>query len=87
MNNGYQWLLWQDKFKPPAPLNSAEEKLTRQQSPYLKLSLADRSGEIGANLWDVTPQQILEFSAGKVVEATGKISSYKDRLQVDIQTL
>lgn len=68
-------------------IKSAEEKLTRQQSPYLKLSLADRSGEIGANLWDVTPQQILEFSAGKVVEATGKISSYKDRLQVDIQTL
>lgn len=65
----------------------SENKLTKQQKPYLKLSFADRTGEISGNLWDVTKEQIENIVAGLVVNVTGRITAFREQLQVNINQL
>ncbi len=70
-----------------ALLKDAQLKTTRTGSPFLALRLADRTGEISGNLWDVTENQVAQFQAGVVVYVAGQVESYQDQLQFRIQEL
>lgn len=60
---------------------------TRAGKPYLVLEVADRSGEIGGPIWD----QVEEFQrlcqAGQFVRLSGQVQSYRDKLQLKIDTV
>lgn len=71
----------------PFLIKSSQVKVTKKQSQYIKLLLSDQSGQLNTNLWDATPQQIEKLTAGQIVVITGKISSYHDNLQIDIQNI
>ena len=65
----------------------SETKLTKQQKPYLKLDFADKTGDINGNLWDTTSEQINIFKAGTVISLNATVSSYQQRLQLEINQL
>lgn len=70
-----------------ALIKSADVKMTKTQKEYISFSFSDKSGNISANLWDATEQQIDEFLPGKIVKITGKKSKYQGKDQLSIQSI
>lgn len=70
-----------------ALIQDAQVRTARNGSQYLSLTFSDPTGTIGANLWDVTAEQVADFLPGRVVYLTGQGSSYQDKLQLTLQTL
>ncbi len=60
---------------------------TRQNKPYLKLTLGDRSGHIGANIWDDIEHWDPLCTEDDVVGVRGRVGLYQDRLQLKIQSI
>jgi 3'-5' exoribonuclease len=61
---------------------------------YLSLELADRSGRIGASIWEDSANPDLQFDelrdalqVGDVVKVQGKVVSYRDRLYLNVERL
>lgn len=70
-----------------ALIKEAAAKTTNAGKPYLALTLADASGEIGGMRWDASPKDIAELQAGKVVSVKGQRETYRDRPQIKIETI
>lgn len=70
-----------------ALIKEAAAKTTSAGKPYLALTLADASGEIGGMRWDASPKDIAELQAGKVVSVKGQRETYRDRPQIKIETI
>jgi 3'-5' exoribonuclease len=60
---------------------------TRNNKPYLKLTLGDRSGRIDGYVWDDADRWDPLCEAEEVVGVRGRIGSYQDRLQLRVQTI
>ncbi len=54
---------------------------------YLALTLADRTGEVTARMWDNADAAAKQFDEGDVVEVTGKVDRYQGSTQIIIQKL
>jgi 3'-5' exoribonuclease len=54
-------------------------------SPYLVLTLADRTGQIDARMWDAA--EAGEFAAGDIVKLRGQIGRYQDKLQIIVDRI
>jgi 3'-5' exoribonuclease len=61
--------------------------ITKTGSPYLKLRLVDRSGEIEGRLWNGVDQLTGVFEKDDFVRVKGKGVSYQDRLQLNVTHL
>ncbi len=62
----------------------------RGRSPgkaYLRLLLGDRTGRIGAMLWERAEELGSSFSAGDAVEIRARVSEWNDRLQLELDSL
>jgi 3'-5' exoribonuclease len=60
---------------------------TRAGKPYLILSFADKSGEIGGPVWD-NAERVSEISqAGNFVHLKGQVQSYREKLQLRIESV
>lgn len=57
-------------------IKAVEEKTTKTGKPYLALIFQDTSGEISANYWDATSEDVHEYQEGKVVYLEGKREEY-----------
>jgi 3'-5' exoribonuclease len=57
---------------------------TRRGEPFLSLTLADRSGEIEAKVWDNAEEISNSFSEGDVVEVEGSTGSYRGKIQLTL---
>ena len=71
----------------PVLIKLAQVRKTRAGKPYLAMTLADSSGEIRANFWQVTQQDIASFTSGKIVELNGKRDEYHGQAQVNVYGL
>jgi 3'-5' exoribonuclease len=60
---------------------------TRQNKPYLRLLLGDRSGEITAHVWDDADRWEPLCDEAAVVGVRGRVSAYQDRLQIKVDSL
>jgi 3'-5' exoribonuclease len=60
---------------------------TRQGSPFLTLTLADKTGRVEARVWDNVEGISALFKEGDIVEITGQAGTYKNQIQVQIQGL
>ncbi|MDR3214857.1 MAG: HD domain-containing protein [Bacilli bacterium] len=54
---------------------------------YLSLKLQDKTGQIDAKMWQVSPEQLQLFVNGVFVNVSGDIISYKDNLQLKISDI
>ncbi len=54
-------------------------------APYLALTLADRTGQIEAILWDAADAG--EFAQGDVVKVRGQVGRYRDKLQLTLSQM
>lgn len=52
---------------------------------YFALTLADRTGQIEARMWDTTDAG--EFSAGDVVKLRGQVCRYQEKLQINVDRI
>lgn len=58
---------------------------TRQNKPYLKLSLGDRTGTIDAFVWDEADRWEPLCCTDGFIGVRGRVGSYQDRLQLKVQ--
>jgi len=64
------------------------QKSTRSRkdgAPYLALTLADRTGQIEARIWETAG--LCEFAPGDVVKVRGQVSRYNEKLQISLDRL
>jgi len=54
-------------------------------STYLALTLADRTGQIEARMWEAT--EAGEFKAGEIVKLRGLVCRYQEKLQIKVDRL
>lgn len=55
---------------------------TRKGDPFLRVTLADRTGDIEARVWDEADALSARFSEGDVVAVTGRAGSYRNEVQL-----
>ncbi len=60
---------------------------TKAGKPYLILTLMDKSGEIGGRLWDRADYFATEAPVGSVVLLQGSAQSFRDELQLKVDSL
>lgn len=68
-------------------IKSAEKRMTSKSSPYIRLTLTDRSGEIQANLWDASEEDVANYVPGKVVYLNVLQDEYQSKPQLKIQEI
>jgi len=60
---------------------------TRTNHPYLQLYLQDNSGSIEAKVWENVPAFEKSFTEGDAVVVKGRISEYREQLQLEIEDI
>jgi 3'-5' exoribonuclease len=65
-------------------IREARRSETKNNKPYLKLLLGDRSGTIDGFVWDDAERWEPFCGADAVVGVRGKVNSYQDRLQLRV---
>lgn len=58
--------------------------LTKAGSPYLKVKLGDRAGEIEARIWNLVELPSETFQKDDFVQVRGKAILYQDHLQINV---
>jgi 3'-5' exoribonuclease len=66
---------------------SKQVKAKKNGEPYLALTLADRTGQIEAKMWDNVDEFILVFEQDDFLKIKGLINKYKNRFQLTIHKL
>jgi len=68
-------------------VRDANLQFTTAGKPYMRLILADASGTIVANLWDITTDEQKTVAAGDIVKVRGQVESYRSALQLKLSNL
>lgn len=68
-------------------VKSVSRAETRAGKGYLIMTLMDKSGEIGGRLWENADRLLVECPAGSLVLLHGQAQSYKNIMQLKIDTL
>jgi 3'-5' exoribonuclease len=66
---------------------SKQVKPKKTGEPYLALTLADRTGQIEAKMWDNVPDTMSTFEQDDFVKVRGLINKYNGRFQLTIHQL
>ena len=66
---------------------SKQVKPKKTGEPYLALTLADRSGQIEAKMWDNVEDAINAFEQDDFLKVKGLLNKYKNRFQITIHKL
>lgn len=70
-----------------ALIKDAQIRQTRKGDDYLALTFSDRSGDLSGNFWDVNESQEQSLVPGVVVYVEGTRSTYKDKPQLNIDSV
>lgn len=60
--------------------------VTKTGSPYLLLTLRDRTGDIDARMWDVKPEDEAEWKKGRIYDVQAKVTQFNGLTQLRINT-
>jgi 3'-5' exoribonuclease len=66
---------------------SKQVKAKKNGEPYLALTLADRTGQVEAKMWDNVDEFILAFEQDDFLKIKGLVNKYKNRFQLTIHKL
>ena len=61
--------------------------LTKKGDPFLSITLADRTGEIQARMWEKAEEFSSVFAEGDILDVEGHASSFRDQIQVTLSSL
>lgn len=65
-----------------------QQRTTKNNKPYLSLTLGDRTGQLEGRVWELADPRIAkDFERGDIVKARGSASRFDDRLQMKIDQL
>jgi 3'-5' exoribonuclease len=65
-----------------------QQRTTKQNKPYLNLTLGDKKGQIEGRVWELgDPRIAREFDRGDIVKVRGSVSRFDDRAQVKVDQL
>ena len=65
-----------------------QQRTTKQNKPYLSLTLGDKRGQIEGRVWELgDPRIAKDFERGDIVKVRGSVSRYDDRAQVKVDQL
>jgi 3'-5' exoribonuclease len=65
-----------------------QQRMTKQNKPYLNLVLGDKTGQIEARVWDLSDPRISrDFDRGDTVKVRGCVTRFDDRCQVKVEQL
>jgi 3'-5' exoribonuclease len=68
-------------------VGSKQVKPKKTGEPYLALTLADRTGQVEAKMWDNVEDAIDAFEQDDFVKVKGLLNKYKNRFQITIHKL
>ena len=60
---------------------------TRRREPFISLTLADRTGEIEAKVWERAEELSALFHEGDILEVEGHAGSYRGQIQITLSGL
>ena len=60
---------------------------TKKGDPYLSITLADRTGEVEARMWERADKFSSKFSEGDILDVEGYAGSYRSQIQITISNL
>lgn len=69
----------------PVLLSSVSEGTTKGGTPFVKVTVSDKTGDISGNIWG-TSKESFEYDQGTVVSVTTKIKEWNGLLQLDKPT-
>jgi 3'-5' exoribonuclease len=65
-----------------------QQRTTKQNKPYLSLTLGDKKGQIEGRVWEPSDPRIAkDFERGDLVKVRGSVSRYDDRAQLKVDQL
>lgn len=65
-----------------------QQRMTKQNKPYLNLVLGDKTGQLEGRIWDLGDSRIArQFERGDTVKLRGSISKFDDRCQIKVDQL
>jgi 3'-5' exoribonuclease len=65
-----------------------QQRTTKQNKPYLSLTLGDKTGQIEARVWELGDPRIAKvFERGEMVKVRGSVSRYDERAQLKVDQL
>ncbi|WP_018924217.1 3'-5' exoribonuclease YhaM [Salsuginibacillus kocurii] len=73
-----------EKVDQYALIRASTRGIASNQKPFLTLMLSDKSGDIEAKLWGVTPEDEGIFQARTIVHIAGEVIDFKGRMQLKI---
>ena len=60
---------------------------TRRGDPFLTLTLADRTGDVEAKVWEKAEDYSAIFNTGDIIEVEGSAGSYRGQIQITLSRL
>lgn len=85
--------VWVEKIEADARVSgcylvkSKKLSTTRNGNPFLSLTLADKTGELPAKVWDRAEPLSDLFSEGEIIEIAGQTATYQGRIQLTVSQL
>ena len=70
------------KLQQPLLVKDVKNGTTSKGSPYLSLTLQDKTGTIDGKFWDVKENEQAHIQAGKILKFSFEVLLYKDKLQL-----
>jgi 3'-5' exoribonuclease len=65
-----------------------QQRMTKQNKPYLNLMLGDKTGQIEGRVWDLADPRIAkDFERGDTVKIRGCVTRFDDRCQIKVEQL
>lgn len=68
-------------------IKTVDKKINVKGSPYLDMTLCDKSGEINAKLWDYSELTHGTYESGELVKIRGSISAYNGQNQLKVDRI
>lgn len=76
-----------DRFAENFLIKSLKHGETRAGKPYFVITLTDKSGDISGPVWNNVEQLKKICGAGEIVQVTGMVQSYRDQLQLKVDSI
>ncbi len=68
-------------------LLAAAQQGQARNGPYWRLEFRDATGSVGGKIWSPQSQEYPELQAGSLVRVKGRVTSYRDKLELAVESL
>lgn len=75
------------KTKVRGLITKCDTGKTGKGTPYLSLTIEDRTGQLDAKFWNLTEEQTGQYRTGQVVDAAGDIILHRNAIQLRVRRM